>query len=370
MQLPIDPSWPAIRIGAGGRSLAAASSLFLLTQSALADPVEVTECGQVVTADAVLVDDLVCDTGAFEEVAIDIAASDITLDLGGHVVSGHPLGIGISAAEVEGITIQNGSVADFLVDIDLFEASDVTLQNLIISNLEIDDPDIFVPGLRITRSEGVTVRDCSFAFLPVAHKEAIVSASSEVLVDSIEMTGGSVGVNISGASDTGHAGSTISVVNSRFTGVTIAGVLVQVTQDSRIADNEFINNEMGVMADSQVEGRVTGLTVENNRFIDGYLGIQFLGTADSVVSRNRFHGNWRGISLQSNMECLDILTGPACFYATGNVISHNLAVGNFLDLHHRDLAVGNAWIGNKCQTREGAEIPECQIIFLDDFEKY
>ena len=67
------------------------------------------------------------------------------------------------------------------------------------------------------------------------------------------------------------------------------------------------------------------------------------------------------------MECL-FVTGPYCYYATGNVIAGNTVTGNFLDLYHRENAVGNTWEDNKCQTKEGTEIAECTILFLDGFE--
>ena len=197
----------------------------------------VTTCYQTVTTDAVLVNDLVCDTGAFESVAVELGASNITLDLGGHVISGHPLGIGVRAMDVDGVTIQNGTIESFLVGMDLVRTHVATVHDLKISNLEIDDPDNFVPGLRITRGQDVLVRDCFFEFLPVAHKEAIVLATSEVTVDNIEVKDASVGVNISSDGNQENVGSDASVINSRFVGVTISGVLVQVTDNSRIVDS-------------------------------------------------------------------------------------------------------------------------------------
>ena len=79
----------------------------------------VTTCYQTVTTDAVLVNDLVCDTGAFESVAVELGASNITLDLGGHVISGHPLGIGVRAMDLDGVTIKNGTIESFLSGLDL-----------------------------------------------------------------------------------------------------------------------------------------------------------------------------------------------------------------------------------------------------------
>jgi len=316
----------------------------------------VATCYQTITTDAILANDLVCDTGAFESVAIEFGASNITLDLNGHVISGHPLGIGIRAMNVEGVTIQNGTIQDFLVGMDIVYTGVATVKNLKIGNMVEDDPDNFVPGLRITRGQDVLF----FEFLPVAHKEAIVLATSEVTIDNIEVKDASVGVNISSDGNQENIGSTASVINSRFVGVTIAGVLVQVTENSRVADNEFTSNEMGVLADAVTFGRITGLTIEENSIHDGYNGIVFLGITESSILNNIILNNgWRGILLESNMDCLWGITGPQCFYSTANVVADNEVTGNFLDLYHRDLAVGNTWEDNTCQTKEGADIPAC-----------
>jgi len=306
----------------------------------------VTTCYQTVMTDAVLVNDLVCDTGAFESVAVEVGASNITLDLGGHVISGHPLGIGIRAMNVEGVTIQNGTIQDFLVGMDIVYTSTATVKNLKISNLVEDDPDNFV----------------FFEFLPVAHKEAIVLATSEVTIDNIEVKDASVGVNISSDGNQENVGSDASVINSRFVGVTISGVLVQVTDDSRIVDSEFDDNEMGVLADAVALARITGLTIEENSIHDGYNGVVFLGITESSILNNVILDNgWRGILLESNMDCLWGITGPQCFYSTANVVADNEVTGNFLDLYHRDFSVGNTWEDNTCQTKEGAEIPLCTV---------
>jgi hypothetical protein len=321
----------------------------------------VTTCYQTVTTDAILANDLVCDTGAFESVAVEVGASNITLDLGGHVISGHPLGIGVRAMNVEGVTVKNGSIEDFLVGMDVVFSSVVTVKNLKISNLVEDDPEKFLPGLRITQSQDVVVRDSFFEFLPVAHKEAIVVANSDVTINNIEVKDASVGVNYGGSCNQELPRSSGSVINSRFVGVTIGGVLVQCTNDAWIADNEFDRNEVGVSAYGHDSGAITGLTVEGNSIHDGYNGVLFMGINGSSILDNVILDNaWRGISLESNMECL-YETGPECFYSTGNVVTNNEVLGNFLDLHHRENAVGNTWEDNTCQTKEGAEIPACTV---------
>jgi len=320
----------------------------------------VTACYQTVTTDAVLANDLNCDTGAFESVAVELGASNITLDLDGHVISGHPLGIGIRAMNVEGVTIKNGSIEDFLVGMDIVYTSGATVKDIKIGNLVEDDPDEFLPGLRVTRSQDVVVRDCFFEFLPVAHKEAIVSATSELIVDNFEVKNASVGVNVSSDGNPSGEGTDATVINSRLVGVTIAGVLVQWTDNSTIVDNEFDRNEVAVSVDTHAPGANTGLTIEDNTIHDGYNGVHFMGNSASSILNNVIRDNgWRGILVDSIMGCPEDDHQTGCYYASGNLISGNDVTGNFLDLWHHPYATGNTWTGNDCQTKQGAEIPSC-----------
>jgi len=318
----------------------------------------ITTCGQVVTTDAILNDDLSCPSGAWESAAVEAGASDITIDLGGHTITGHPIGIGIKVENVERVTVKNGTVRDFLVEMNVFDADTVTVRDLWLGNLVEGDPDKFLPGLRITQSQNVLVRDCFVEFLPVIHKEAIVAADSRVIIDNVEVKDASVGVNIAGNEGISN-GTVATVINSRFVRVNIGGILVHTTDSSQIADNEFDDNEVGVYCDSETEGVITGLTIEDNSIHDGAIGIQFLGTDDSSILGNVIRDNWRGITLESNMGCLDNNTLPSCFFSTGNLVSGNTAFDNFLDYHHDVFATGNTWTDNTCETKEGAEIPAC-----------
>jgi hypothetical protein len=320
----------------------------------------VTSCYQTVTTDAILANDLVCSTGAHESVGVELGASNIYFDLNGHTISGHPGGIGVRAMSLEGVTIKNGSIKDFGVGMDIVYTSGAMVKDMYIRDLVEDDPDWFRMGVRITQSQDVLVRDCYFEFLPVAHKEAIVSATSEITVDNVEVKNASVGVNISGDSGQGNVGTIASVINGRYVGVTISGVLVQWTNDSRVADNEFDRNEMGVYVDTHTPGGITDLTVENNSIHDGYNGVHFMGNTDSYILNNVIRDNaWRAILIDSIMGCPEDKHEPGCYYASGNVISGNEATGSFLDLWHHPFATGNTWTDNTCQTKEGAEIPPC-----------
>jgi hypothetical protein len=133
----------------------------------------------------------------------------------------------------------------------------------------------------------------------LVHKEAIVLASSEVLIDNLEFKHGSVGVNNGAAGDQPSVGSGATVVNSRFKRISIGGVLVQCTHDSKIAHNELDNNENGVSTNPAWDGRVGGLAVEANSFQHRYVCVLFLGTGDSFIEGIFAHDKaWKAISLE------------------------------------------------------------------------
>jgi hypothetical protein len=320
----------------------------------------VTTCYQTVTTDAYLDNDLNCDTGAFESVGVKLGASNIVLDLNGHTISGHRLGIGVGAMNLEGVTVKNGWIEDFGVGMDISSTDGATVQDIKISNLVEDDPDEFIPGMRITLSEGVLVRDCFVEFLPVVHKEALVLASSEVTIDNVEVAHGSVGVNVSGDIGTGNVGSMATVINSRFVDInTVAGILVQWGRTSRIAENEFTLVEKGVMTDVHGPGGITDITIEDNSIKNGFIGVHFLGGEDSTVTGNLIRINHIGVFMDSQMGCPPDVFQPGCDYATNNVISGNNVTGSYTDLYHHPYATGNTWTDNTCLTKEGAEIPPC-----------
>jgi hypothetical protein len=183
------------------------------------------------------------------------------------------------------------------------------------------------------------------------HKVAVELYGADFTVDAMALNGGAVGVDINFKSNG-------SVVNSRFLGAKIAGVLVERTDSARIEDNEFVRNEVGVSAYANFSTAISGLTVEANSIEDGFIGVQFLGISESTVQDNVVRNHWRGILLEPNIKCQDP-PGPECYYSSGNVITGNTVRGNQVDLYHHEKCVPNTWERNYCRTKEGAEIPRC-----------
>jgi hypothetical protein len=316
-----------------------------------ASPVEITECFQTVDSDAVLARDLVCEVTGLDRAAIEIVASNVTVDLGGHALFGYPVGdLGIRADGFDGVTVKNGTIDGFLIGLTFAEGSDVTLQDVTIRNLESEDFDEYVRGVWIVDCQDAVVRDVTFEFLPMAHKVGIEFYWTDFTVDRMALNGGAAGIDINFKSEG-------SVVNSRFLGATIGGILVEGSDGARIADNEFVRNEVGIDAAGPASEPISGLAIEANTIEHGHVGIRFQAISESTIRDNVVRGQWRGISLEPN-HCEDT-PGPECQYSSGNVITGNTVVGNFVDLYHHDTCVPNTWDRNICLAEEGAEIPPC-----------
>jgi parallel beta-helix repeat protein len=79
----------------------------------VARPAETVSCGDVITEDTTLGSDL---TGC-EGTGLVVAGTNVTLDLGGHTVSGTGNGFGIEI-RADGVTVRNGTVSFFGAGID------------------------------------------------------------------------------------------------------------------------------------------------------------------------------------------------------------------------------------------------------------
>ncbi|MBN1821800.1 MAG: hypothetical protein JXR31_08175 [Prolixibacteraceae bacterium] len=315
-------------------------------------------CHMFVTEDRTLDKDLVCDPNTYY--AAIIGAPNITFNLDGHIISRNKPGIyggGICAEDVEGTTIQNGTLEGFLGAIGLTHTDNATIEGIIIRNLKCVAPDSQITGMSIGRSKGVVIRDVQIEFPPVIHKEAINAGDGEITIDNLEVIGGFVGVSIGG-----NEGMNGSIRNSRF--VDGGGILVATTSSLDISGNEFIRNECGIGA--YIHGYkpfgIIGLDIDRNTFQDCVSGIVFWGIRESRITSNVLTNNARGIQLKPYMFCDPVNEPDSCFYSTENIILENVVLGGFTDLYHHEKCIGNTWSENIFWSKEGDEIPDCNAI--------
>jgi parallel beta-helix repeat protein len=99
---------------------------------------DITKCGAVIDqpGDYHLAQDLTCNPG-LDTAAITIHANDVTLHLGGHTLSGGGTGIngivvgfGSGGPMVFGVTIQGGTVTNFVNDVILSQVGDSKVVNV------------------------------------------------------------------------------------------------------------------------------------------------------------------------------------------------------------------------------------------------
>jgi parallel beta-helix repeat protein len=320
-------------------------------------------CGQTITENVILDKDLECPPDT--ESAIIIGASNIMLDLGGHVLRGHAPGTGIFAQEKEGIIIRNGTIEGFNDGIFIINTHYITIENLTVKNQNIVDPNHFIFGVHIDNSQDVVVRDMLFEFPSVAHKSAVEIYESDVAVSNIDVRGGGVGVSFSfnQVCDPTNSPSNGTVLNSRFSGIYVGGIWIACSSNVQIAGNDISTAPgvgVGIQGDAPFFGAVTGLTVEGNNIHAAVIGIEFRGIINSTISDNIISNNsaW-GIAMRPSLGCLAPEPGWDCFYSTTNVITNNETSGNATDLFQDEACGGNTWVGNTCETKQGNDIPEC-----------
>jgi nitrous oxidase accessory protein NosD len=359
---PASTSKAAIEAAMAGKIVSQAELMGIYNRP----PSRVVVCGETITEDTRLGADLVCPQGS--PPAITIGAPNITLDLGGHTITGYPPATGVFAHNIEGLLIRNGTIDGFQDGIFIIGTRRVSMENLTVKNQSVFDPDHQISGIHIDGSHDVVVKRVLFEFPSVAHKEAVVIYESEVSVRDIEVRGGGAGVNFSFAQtcDPLQGPSNGEVVNSKFSEIYVAGILVACSSDARLADNDISTAPgvgVGIQGDAPFSGAVTGLTVEGNSIHDTEFGIEFRGIIESTVSNNLVRNNagW-GISMRQSLGCIASTPGWECFYSTSNVITDNQATGNgWTDLYHHENSTGNIWERNTCETKHGADIPECTI---------
>lgn len=313
----------------------------------------ITQCGQIVTTDAILGADLSCPSGAPESAAVKAGASNITIDLGGHTITGHPDGFGVAVENLTGVTVQNGIIRNYAVGVFLWYAETAVVRDVMVEQVTETDPELNFRGVQGSFSQGVLIRDCFFKYLPLFHRAGVNLANSVFVIDNIEVNGGAVGSMIAGE----ISGTDATIINSRFIHTIHSAVLVYQTDNSTIADNEFLRSPINI--EELTQGEITGITIEDNLIADWGTGIMFRGGSGSTIQGNliRAHTS-HGIFMDADMFCPPTPT-PDCFYATDNLITGNVVTGNSIDLAHHPNALGNTWTDNTCLTKEGAEIPAC-----------
>ena len=109
-------------------------------------------CGAVITEDTTLTDHLVCtelEPGPPPSpAALTIEGEHITLDLGGHTISGLSRRgvIGVRATDTEGVTIKNGTITGFSRGVVGLGSTDLEVKDLLLRDQQAVGVGVYRPG--------------------------------------------------------------------------------------------------------------------------------------------------------------------------------------------------------------------------------
>jgi len=291
------------------------------------------------------------------------------LDLNGHSLKGQTFtpedtyGVLVEGGgHVARVKIINGTIDGFGAGIGVFNARDVTISDITITNFANDNPNYSIVGISYFMSDNIVVEDSRFYFHHnVAHRNAVVGGDGNVSVRNITSSGGMVAIGFCNSLSIPHYA---EVLDSNFSNVAI-GVWIPCTNNTLIAGNIFTDCNNAVQGDAPFAGAIKGLRVENNvatTSVSPALGIQFRGVTQSTVLNNTVTGHdaW-GITIGRSLGCIDPINNPGwdCFYSTDNLIGGNVALDNGTDLFHDAGSTPNSWQNNTCFTTEGADITPC-----------
>jgi parallel beta-helix repeat protein len=321
---------------------AALLSLALSSVAYGAKPVTV-HCGQVITKDTKLADDLTnCPNDG-----IVIGADNITLDLNGHTIDGDdvPLeecpancGTGVHNEGHDRVTIKGGSVREFVDGVLIAEATDNRVRGLSLS--DHDHVAIVIGASRATQVEKTSVVRTRFTGIFVGSSTDIQIGKSSVSESALDVSGIGSGI-LATQSDhvvieknavynhSGRKGIAIdetSSSNVRNNMVSRNGVGIAIglgSHDNVVTNNRAVANDGGIGIEDSNDNLVTNNTLHDNAFV----GVYVVGSDDNRIEQNSILRNGdgveAGIHLFSNPDSGDT--------SDGNAISRNTLEENVGD---------------------------------------
>ena len=331
-------------------------------------------CGVEVTGNLTLDADLVCPRGP----ALVVTADGVTVDLGGHVVSGDPgelrrllggaPGPGILLRGVRGVTVRNGTVQGFEAGVVVEGGSGNVVEGLTVQD-NIGTPDgelgdgIVVNESRENRVEGNLVcRNGPFSGISLGPRAQRNEVRANTVADNnMGHLGPEDGRQTMGIRIEGPAANHNVVVGNRVTGSGADGIIVLATCDDRESEPPCVGtppNERNEIAENTASGNGTSGRGAGIRVFSMPLPVAPVGNTlrDNVADDNA----WYGVAI----DAAPLGTG-------GNVAIRNRGRGNG-EFDGSDGALmppcgGNVWDGNDfgtvnqpCVATRLGEEPEAQ----------
>lgn len=240
-----------------------------------------------------LEDDIELEEG---ETGILIITDDVTLNGNGNTISGD--------GEGRGIFVDNDAQDQ--------GADDVTIDNLVIENLEIGI-ELFEP-LR-TRILDTSVEDCDTGFIQTNDTDETILRDN----------------TFDNAPVIFQESARVAIINNTFDRSPSAGLILEDSNDFIIINNNVIDNEgPGILLENSSSNQLLNNLIE----VNGGAGIEFEGSDSNRVIRNESISNNPGVEIDDESDDNDILdnilednAGGPCDVdedASGNVFSGNV----------------------------------------------
>jgi parallel beta-helix repeat protein len=235
---------------------------------------EVVTCGQTLTHDTTLDNDLACpDVGLF------VGADGITIDLNGHMIEGNSSypDVGVEdRAGYDNITVENGTIRNFTSGVLLGGSDHSTVRDLTVSDTE----SIVAEGIFLSRSPYAVVERVTtdHAFEGIV----IWDGSHHAHVDNISVSRSDYGISVS--FNSGYALIEKSVVSRSGEAVEVRDI-----PGVTVIKNHLVQNGIGVQADNS-----PSLVLEKNDVTESFGdGIVVGQSPGALLSENRVDRNGR-----------------------------------------------------------------------------
>ena len=313
-----------------------AAPLFLAVDAHAAQPVTTVHCGQSITEDTRLGNDLTDCPGD----GIVIGADNITLDLNGHTVDGDGAGddpedFGIdNTAGHDGVTVKGGSIREFVEGVEIEFARDNLLRDLATSHqahagvfvfestdvrIERNSVSSNVAGIVVVRSSHVRVEHNSGSGIEFGGVAAIESDHVRIAKNSLT-DGGGGGVVLVNTHDSRVEGND---ADRNDQGI----VLGDGSSGNLISRNDASGNTFGVLLDPGTHDNVVGNNVVRASEI---IGVLLVGSDDNRIEKNSVAGNGTGSQTDVPEAGIYLFAPPdePGLTPDGNLISQNLVVAN------------------------------------------
>jgi parallel beta-helix repeat protein len=303
----------------------------LATTPALGAKPVVVSCGQVITKDTKLANDLTNCPG----IGLTVGADDVTLDLNGHAVDGN------GVADSEGIqvnghnraTVQHGTVTDFVEGVAVLFSTGTRVSDLSVSrqrhaavfvsdssNVSVErtaSTEIAFAALFTTRSHGIRFERNSVS----ASGEGIAArVSDHLLIARNSLSGNTGGAGIDLFEDVDDSTVERNVLTGNGDGIALADG----SERNLATRNSASGSGAGALLINAGSNRIEDNTLSDNVFA----GLVVIGSDDNRIERNSIARNGHDPDAEGGIHVISNDDGST---SDRNAIARNDLIGNAPD---------------------------------------